>query len=168
MVTPTSRKEVDKRLSLAMKAASRGIATIISSASRNYVMQCFCSHVLFTKLAAIATNQGIPTVAWLPSYSAQYRGKHWRVETLADLVNCHKFAKVSSTKTPCLISLHYKCSHSPNFNVTKVFLYMVFVVSFKTFGGAMSKHLRHGLGVNDQFLLVLMKRKLAVSNQDLA
>ena len=90
------------------------------------------------------------------------------MEPLADLVNCHKFTKVSSTKTPCLILLHYKCSHLPNFNVTKVFLYTVFVVSLKTLGGAMSKHLRHGLGVNDQFLLVHMKRRLAVSNHDLA
>ena len=90
------------------------------------------------------------------------------MEPLADYVNYHKFAKVSSTKTPRLILVHYKCSHSPNFNVTKVFLYTIFIASLKTLGGAMSKDLRHGLGVNDQFLLVLMKHKLAVSNQDLA
>ena len=32
----------------------------------------------------------------------------------------------------------------------------------------MSKHLSHGLSINDQFLLVFMKLRLAVQNQDLA
>ena len=46
------------------------------------------------------------------------RGKLRRVETLADLVNYHKFAKVSSAKIPCLIlnniinvQIHQSCCH---------------------------------------------------------
>ena len=34
--------------------------------------------------------------------------------------------------------------------------------------GVMSKHLSHGLSINDQFLLVLMKLRLGIPIQDLA
>ena len=36
-------------------------------------------------------------------FKLPYGGKLWRVETLADLANDHKFAKVSSAKILCSI-----------------------------------------------------------------
>ena len=45
--------------------------------------------------------------------------------------------------------------------------YSVFVALLHLLVGVMSKHLSHGLSINDQFLLVLMKLRLAVPNQDL-
>ena len=46
--------------------------------------------------------------------------------------------------------------------------YSVFIALLNLLVGVMSKHLSHGLSVGDQFLLVLMKLRLAVPNQDLA
>lgn len=46
--------------------------------------------------------------------------------------------------------------------------YSVFIALLNLLVGVMSKHLSHGLNVGDQFLLVLMKLRLAVPNQDLA
>ena len=46
--------------------------------------------------------------------------------------------------------------------------YSVFVSLLNLLVGVMSKHLSHGLSISDQFLLVLMKLRLAVPNQDLA
>ena len=45
--------------------------------------------------------------------------------------------------------------------------YSVFVSLLNLLVGVMSKHLSHGLSVSDQFLLVLMKLRLAVPNQTL-
>ena len=45
--------------------------------------------------------------------------------------------------------------------------YSVFVSLLNLLVGVMSKHLSHGLSISDQFLLVLMKLRLAVPNQDL-
>ena len=70
-------------------------------------------------LAAECTNSGRPMMLNLSSIDCfglhiPYGGKIWRVETLADLVNDHKFAKVSSAKILCSI-LNYKSSNSPKF-----------------------------------------------------
>ena len=46
--------------------------------------------------------------------------------------------------------------------------YSVFIGLLNLLVGVMSKHLSHGLSVSDQFLMVLMKFRLAVPNQDLA
>ena len=46
--------------------------------------------------------------------------------------------------------------------------YSVFIGLLNLLVGVMSKHLSHGLSVSDQFLMVLMKLRLAVPNQDLA
>ena len=46
--------------------------------------------------------------------------------------------------------------------------YSVFVALLNFLVCVMFKHLSHGLSINDQFLLVLMKLRLAVPNQDLA
>ena len=46
--------------------------------------------------------------------------------------------------------------------------YSVFVSLLNLLVGVMSKHLSHGLSISDQFLLVLMKLRPAVPNQDLA
>jgi len=46
--------------------------------------------------------------------------------------------------------------------------YSVFVGLLDLLVGVMSKHLSHGLSISNQFLLVLMKLRLAVPNQDLA
>ena len=46
--------------------------------------------------------------------------------------------------------------------------YSVFIGLLNLLVGVMSKHLSHGLIVSDQFLMVLMKLRLVVPNQDLA
>jgi len=46
--------------------------------------------------------------------------------------------------------------------------YSVFVGLLDLLVGVMSKHLNYGLSISNQFLLVLMKLRLAVPNQDLA
>ena len=46
--------------------------------------------------------------------------------------------------------------------------YAVFSALLDLLVGVMSKHLSHGLSVSDQFLLVLMKLRLGIPNQDLA
>lgn len=61
----------------------------------------------------------------------------------------------------------YNDDHQVHF-YTGLPTYSVFVALLNLLVGVMSKHLSHGLSVSDQFLLVLMKLRLAVPNQDLA
>ena len=48
-------------------------------------------------------TSGVPLIVFLtlPLHALTYGGKLWRVETLADLANDHKFTKVSSAKILC-------------------------------------------------------------------
>ena len=75
------------------------------------------------------------------SHQVLYGGKLWRVETLADLANDHKFPKVTSAKILCsilnnIINIQIRqlkvyfancifVANSPKFAPTKVSLYMV-------------------------------------------